>query len=133
MRAGLALTAQTELQVAQRPSTSSLTTKATSQLIPALENAIQKEKSNSEDVFQGQICMAWLRSTMGDWNDALANIPSGLDKAPDRLAKEGGIQSRWTHVCIVKGAYIRGKGCGNGKRLEPTIMDQCRLVAGNDW
>ena len=72
-----------------------------------------KEKSFREDAFQGKICLAWLQRTVGNTSLALSSLPPAIDQAPERLRQEGGITAKWTHVCIVKGAYIRGeKGPG---------------------
>ena len=46
--------------------------------------------------------------TLGNQGAALAVLPQDLSTAPERLFKEGGITAQWTHVSIVKGAYIRG-------------------------
>lgn len=79
-----------------------------SQSIPVLVNAIAQEKAFKEDAFQAQICLAWLYQTIGEGNHALSTLPTGLEQVSERLAQEGGLTARWTHVCIIKGAYIRG-------------------------
>lgn len=111
---GLALTAQTEFRVAtqssQRPATlSSSATTELSQTIPLLASAIDREKIFHEDVFQAKICSAWVHWTIGQSADALAKTPPGLDQTTEHLAREGGITAKWTHVCIIKGTYLRGK------------------------
>ncbi len=53
--------------------------------------------------------MAWLHRTVGDQGLALSCLPLALDQASERLKQEGGITAKWTYVCIIKGAYIRGK------------------------
>ena len=107
---GLTLTAQTERRIAEvsgPPITSSSAT-ALSQLIPPLQAAAEKEKTYNEDVFQAQVCLGWINSTVGNPTAALQSLPSTFDRASDRLSQDGGITMRWTQVCIVKGAYLRG-------------------------
>lgn len=112
MLAGLTLTAQIERTVAEqasrRPVTSSSAT-GLSQSIPSLVHAIEKEEIYKEDAFQARVCLAWLYSTISEHAQALSSLPAGLDQVSERLAKDGGITSRWTHVCIMKGAYIKGQ------------------------
>lgn len=106
----LTLTAQTECRIADvpgRPVTSSSAT-ALSQLIPPLQAAAEKEKTFNEDAFQAQICLGWIHSTVGDPSLALSSLPPAFDRVSDRLSRDGGITARWTQVCIVKGAYLRG-------------------------
>lgn len=79
-----------------------------SQSIPALVNAIDQEVNIIGDAFQARICLAWLYITLGQVAPALASVPSGLDHASERFAQEEGVTGRWTHVCIIKGVYIRG-------------------------
>ena len=108
---GLIHTAQTERVVADQASKRAVTPSTStglSQAIPPLIDAIKKEKNSREDAFQGQICLAWLYQTIGERKNALSALPTDLDQASDRLTRNGGITARWTHVCIVKGAYIRG-------------------------
>ncbi|KAF6241791.1 hypothetical protein HO173_000503 [Letharia columbiana] len=106
----LILTAQTERRIAEvsgRPITSSSAT-ALSQLIPPLQAATEKEKAFNEDAFQAQICLGWIHSTVGDPTLALSILPPTFDRVSDRLSRDGGITARWTQVCIIKGAYLRG-------------------------
>ena len=107
---GLILTAQTERRIAEvsgRPVTSS-SASALSQLIPPLQAAAENEKTFKEDAFQAQICLGWIHSTVGDPTLALRTLPPTFDRISDRLSRDGGVTARWTHVCIVKGAYLRG-------------------------
>lgn len=115
---GLIVTAHTERAVAEQfskqqqyssqPAHKSPVLTNLSQSIPALVNAIDQELNFKEDAFQAQVCLAWLYITLGQVAQALATVPSGLDKASERFTGEGGTTGRWTHVCIMKGAYIRG-------------------------
>ena len=107
---GLILTAQTERRIAEvsgRPLTSA-SASTLSQLVPPLQAAAEKEKTFNEDVFQAQICVGWIHSTVGNHTLALSTLPPTFDRVSDRLSRDGGITARWTHVCIVKGAYLRG-------------------------
>ncbi|KAL9130552.1 MAG: hypothetical protein Q9175_006997, partial [Cornicularia normoerica] len=106
----LTLTAQTERRIAEvsgRPVTSSSATPL-SPLIPPLHAAAEKEKTFNEDAFQAQVCLGWIHSTVGDPTLALSTLPPTFDRVSDRLSRDGGITARWTQVCIVKGAYLRG-------------------------
>ena len=108
---GLIQTAQTERNVANQASQRAVTPSTQtglSQAISPLINVIKQEKNFKEDAFQGQVCLAWLYQTIGERKNALATLPTGLDQATGRLTRDGAITARWTHVCIVKGAYIRG-------------------------
>ena len=107
---GLTLTAQTErriVEVSSRP-LNSASTSALSQLVPPLEAAAEKEKTFNEDVFQAQICLGWIYSIVGDHTLALSTLPPTFDRVSDRLSRDGGFFEKWTLVCIVKGAYLRG-------------------------
>ena len=108
---GLILTARTEQQVTEvsssRPATSASAT-GLSQAIPLLQAAIEKENDFPEDAFQAKVCLAWLHRTVGDQGLALSCLPPALDQASERLKQEGGISAKWTYVCIIKGAYVRG-------------------------
>jgi len=113
---GLALTVKGELWIisnlqssSQRPASSYSTATAVSKMLLELEVAIGNETSRPEHVLQGRICLAWLRFTMEEYSGALSGLSRDLKLASDTLAKEGGITSRWTHVCIVRGALIKGE------------------------
>ena len=93
---------------ASRSATSSSSSTAFSPSISSLVTAAEKEKTFPEDAFQAQVCLAWLHSTIGEPDSALSRLPSALNQASQRLTQQGGITARWTHVCIVIGAYIRG-------------------------
>ena len=97
--------------------------------MPLLEAAVEKEKTFREDAFQGKVCLAWLHGTVGDSSLALSSLPTAIDQAPERLKQEGGITAKWTHVCIVKGAYIRGEKA-LGIRLR-VMTDKVRNFAGS--
>ena len=107
---GLTLTAQTERRIAEVSGKSLTPASANtlSQLVPSLQAAAEKEKTFKEDVFQAQICSGWIYSVIGDHTLALSTLPSAFDRVSDRLSRDGGITARWTLVCIVKGAYLRG-------------------------
>ena len=108
---GLVHTAQTERIVAEQSSGRTVTpstSTALSQSVSVLVNAIGQEKTFKEDAFQAQVCLAWLYQTVGEGENALSTLPSGLEQASERLSRDGGVTARWTHVCIIKGAYIKG-------------------------
>ena len=113
---GLVTTAQTERIIAgrssNRPPTSPSST-GLSQRIPVLVNEIEKEKSFKEDAFQAQICLAWLYHTLGEYAHALSTLPPHWDQALERFARDRSITARWTIVCMIKGAYIKGPCIAN--------------------
>ncbi|KAL9639740.1 MAG: hypothetical protein Q9164_000752 [Protoblastenia rupestris] len=59
--------------------------------------------------------------TLGNQGAALAALPQDLSTAPERLSKEGGITAQWTHVSIVKGAYIRGVALEDDDKKEEAV------------
>lgn len=62
-----------------------------------------------EDRFHAEVCLSWLHWTINQPDVALSRLPHDLTAIPDRLAPKGEALAGWTHVCIVKGAYIRGQ------------------------
>ncbi|KAL9102238.1 MAG: hypothetical protein Q9163_002598 [Psora crenata] len=114
----LILTAQTEYQIAsppsQRPQTAGSADKqALSEVVPLLLAAAKKEETTREDAFQAQICSAWVHLTLGDMGAALTTLPVDLSATLEDLSKGGNVMARWTHIGIVKGAYIRGVALEN--------------------
>ena len=113
---GLVLTARSECLLATaylKPfqaasSLSSATTASLSSQIRLLDLAVKNETTFPEDAFQGSVCLACLHCAVGEPNVALSRVPSDLATISQRLTKHGRALSGWTHVCIVKGAYIRG-------------------------
>ena len=97
------------VEVSSSRPTTSASAVVLSQAITLLQTAIEKEKDYPEDAFQGRVCLAWLHQAVGDQSLALSSLPPALDLAPEWLEQEGGITTRWTHVCIIKGAYVRGQ------------------------
>jgi hypothetical protein len=87
-------------------------------MIPLLEAAVEEEKTFREDAFQGKVCLAWLHRTVGEPSLALSSLPTAIDQAPESLRKEGAITAKWTHVCIVRAAYI----CGEKASRSTTIV-----------
>ena len=105
---GLALTARTEYKITSTSSKSSAnTTSDLSSQISPLITAVENETSFPEDALEGQVCLGWLHWTIGEPGLALSRIPD-VDRVTERLTTAGRTLSGWTHVCIVKGAYIRG-------------------------
>lgn len=108
------MTARTEYQVASTSSKNpsipptSVVTSSLSGQIPALLTAIEDEKIFLEDALEAQVCLGWIHWNIGEPGLALSRIPSDISQKSERLAEEGRPLSGWTHVCIIKGAYIRG-------------------------
>ncbi len=119
---GLIVTAQTERTIAEHcskqielpagPAYASPVPTYLSQSIPALVKAIDQEVNFTEDRFQAQICLAWLYITLEQVNRAqsavYATVPCRIEETPEFFSRRGGITARWTHVCVMKAAYIRG-------------------------
>lgn len=123
---GLHLTAQSECRIASqsfgRPTTSSsLSTTGLPQLIPSLLTAADNEKTYHEDAFQARVCLGWLHWTINEPSLAVSRLPTAFAQVFDHLTREGETLTRWTHVCIVKGAYIRGKQ-DNTPQMEVTLV-----------
>ena len=109
------MTARTEYQVASassRITPASLGPGGPSSLsghIPTLLTAIENETTFLEDALAAQVCLGWIHWRIGEPSLALSRIPSDISQKSERLAEEGRPVSGWTHVCIIKGAYIRGQ------------------------
>ena len=103
------MTARTEYQVASAFSKNPLINSTSlSGQIPALLTAIDNERTFLEDALEAQVCLGWIHSSIGEPGLALSRIPSDISQKSERLAEDGRPLSGWTHVCIIKGAYIRG-------------------------
>ncbi|KAL6713196.1 hypothetical protein ACLMJK_009317 [Lecanora helva] len=89
--------------------------------ISVLGHAIEQEKTYKEDAFQAQICLAWLYQTIAENNNAMLTLPEGLEQASERLAHGEGLIARWTHVCIIKGAYIKGAILEHQKKTKEAL------------
>ncbi|KAF2490549.1 filamentation protein-like protein [Lophium mytilinum] len=109
----LALTARSEARIgtysAQRPSTAASTSSANlSKIIPPLLTAIEEEAEYPQDAFQATICLGWLHFVLDEPGLAVARLPKDLSTAILKLSGNSHALGNWTHVCIVKGAYIKG-------------------------
>ena len=94
-------------QTTKRPTTSS-TTKKLQDFIAPLATAIEHEKTYNEDAFQARTCLAWVHWIDGQSDLAVSCLPSNLPKTIDPVTEKQGSLRGWTHVCIIKSAYIRG-------------------------
>ena len=111
---GLTLTAQSEYHVAFRPVNpikipSPTTSTDLPQLIPPLLTAVDNEEIFPEDAFQASVCLGWVHWTIGEPGLAISRLPTDFGQASNRLTKDGTSLADWTHVCIIKGAYLRGQ------------------------
>ena len=107
------MTAHSECRIASqsssRPTTSSsLSTTGLPQLIPSLLTAAENEKAFHEDAFQARVCLGWLHWTINEPSLAVSRLPAAFAQVFDQLTRSGPVLAGWTHVCIIKGAYIRG-------------------------
>ncbi len=97
-------------QFPERPSTSSsLSPFDYGERIPVLLTALKYGNPTAEDTFQAEVCLAWLHWTINEPTLALSRLPPDVAHAQDRLMQTEKTLSGWTHVCIVKGGYLRGK------------------------
>lgn len=112
---GLALTAKAEAQVvdhlSKRPSTSTATTQNTPlpTLISPLLTAIEGETAHKQDAFQATVCLTWIHFVLDETSLAIARSPKDFGAVIPFLASSGQGLTAWTHSCIVKGAYIKGR------------------------
>ena len=121
---GLCLTAQAEHRIAalssQRPQTAaSLASTDLSKSVASIKAAIEKEEESSEDQFQALVCLAWLHSVLGDSSQVLSTLSAhDVSRAVESFTNIASPTAKWTHVCIVKGACLRGiaiENSGNEK------------------
>lgn len=79
-----------------------------SQHVSEIQTALKYGNPTAEDAFQAEVCLSWLYWTLNEPDLAISQLPGKLEDILDHLALEEGVIDGWTHVCIVKGAYIRG-------------------------
>ncbi|MCJ1417392.1 hypothetical protein MMC32_003735, partial [Xylographa parallela] len=108
----LVTTARCESEIAnstsRRPATSSFAPNTLSHLLPELRTAIATKEALPEDVFQARTCLRWLHWIMGQPALAVSALPTDLPLATGLAKEKQGTLSRWTHVCMIKSAYILG-------------------------
>ena len=111
---GLCLTAQIEQRIAtrnpHRPHTSSSSSSTNLyQAVAPLEAAIEKEEEFPEDQFQARVCLTWLHSVLSEPSEVLSTLSAhDILQAIGSFTNVVSPTARWTHLCIVKGAYLRG-------------------------
>jgi hypothetical protein len=110
---GLTLTARSDARIAaysaQRPSTAASTAShGLSQIIPSLLTAIEEEDGSSQDAFQANVCLGWLHYVLEEPGLAVARLPRDFGAAATSLPGKAPL-SGWTRVCVVKGAYLKGR------------------------
>ena len=107
---GIIIGAHTEYQIVsqatKRPTTSSSANKSPN--LVSLSAALENEKTDPEDAFQAQTCLGWAHWIDGEPELAVSSLPSNLPKTIDPATEKQGTLRGWTHVCIIKSAYIRG-------------------------
>ena len=97
-------------QFSKRPLTSpSLTPLEYGQRVHELVTALQHGNPTEEDTFHAEVCLAWLHWTINKPSLALSQLPPNLVQTSNHLASKGDELAGWTHVCVVKGAFLRGK------------------------
>ena len=92
-----------------RPSTSPPTASFDyNQRIADLLIALKDGNPTPQDAFQAEVCLAGLHSNINQPNLVLSRLPE-VQRVLDDLSRKNETIAGWTHVCIVKGAYLRGK------------------------
>lgn len=77
--------------------------------MPPLEAVVEKADTFLEDQFQAQVCLAWLHSLLNEQKKVLSRLSKkDVVQSTDRFLNGASPIARWTHVCIVKSAYLRG-------------------------
>jgi cargo-transport protein YPP1 len=138
---GLIITAGAEAQIAtyegkrfqaaSAPSDTRPATASLSQLIPTLLKAIDSEADHAQDAFQAITCLGWLHWVLDEPQLAVARLPKDFTTVLQQFNPSIEVQN-WTRVCIIKGAYMKGK-------ILLEINFQClnsfvfRLFAGKKW
>lgn len=115
---GLIQTATAEHQVvthltSKRPtsagsSTSAPDTSNLSELIPTLLSTIEEAAGEPQDIFQAQVCLAWVHYILSETGLAATRLPKTIDETVQSLTGDGQPLSPWTEVCLIKGCYIKG-------------------------
>lgn len=82
------------------------------QWISKLLLALEEGNPTIEDKFQAEVCMSWIHWIADEPSLAFSRFPADLEKGTKRFPKEEAL-SGWTHVCIVKAAYIQGRSSRN--------------------
>lgn len=92
------------------PSTSSsLPSPDYSQQVPEILTALKYGNPTTEDKFQAEVCLSWLHWVINEPTLALSRLPTHLETFSRTSSHNGEILAGWTHVCVVKGAYVRGQ------------------------
>ena len=112
--AGIVLTARTESLLAhitpEDPLVSGDSQSVTlSRAIPTLLDFADLEKGLYEDAFSAKVAAASAHMTLGDMDAANNTLPPNIETVAHQFLNEWGIVAKWTHISIVKAAYIRGK------------------------
>ena len=93
-----------------------------SQATAPIEAAIEKESIFLEDQFQARVCLAWLHSVLNEQSQVLLRLSAhDIAQAVDRFTNIVSPTARWTHVCIVKGACLRGIAVEDSGNMKEAI------------
>ncbi|MCJ1282958.1 hypothetical protein MMC26_002285 [Xylographa opegraphella] len=132
----LVITARCESEIAKAtlrgPSAASSIPNTLSHLLPELRTAIATKEALPEDVFQAQTCLGWLYWVMGQPALAVTALPTNLPQATGLVKEKQGTLSRWTHVCMIKSAYILGASqetVGNSADVVDTYKSALSLLS----
>lgn len=83
------------------------------QQVPEILTALKYGNPTTEDTFQAEVCLSWLHWIINEPTLALSRLPTNLETFSRTPSLNGEILAGWTHVCVVKGAYVRGESFGN--------------------
>ncbi|KAL3474509.1 hypothetical protein BJX99DRAFT_231447 [Aspergillus californicus] len=78
------------------------------ELIPSLLSTVDKAEGSKQEVFQAQVCLGWVHSTLNEPGLAAARLPRDFEEELNILLATGDELSPWTKVCLVKGCYLKG-------------------------
>ncbi|MCJ1248180.1 hypothetical protein MMC30_005397 [Trapelia coarctata] len=95
-------------QIKRRATSATAVSKTLSPLLPDLHSAIESNEASSEGVYQARTCLGWLHWILGQPSLALNTLPTILPRVTDPSTEKRAKISRWTQVCMIKCACIRG-------------------------
>ena len=110
---GFQETARAESQViaynTKRPSTAQSFSSNISDLVPLLLSWVEKADGSPQEVFQAQVCIAWIHWVLNEHELAASRLPQDFGETFDSITSDGQGLSPWTQICLVKGCYIKSE------------------------
>jgi hypothetical protein len=62
-----------------------------------------------QDAFQATVCLGWLHYVLEEPGLAVARLPKDFSAVASKMASQGSSLSGWSRVCVVKGAFLKGR------------------------